>query len=101
MKICPKCKNVMQETMVRKPTATGRTRKMPSGEYSCPYCIWKGDEGPGLAIVNSLGNKISTKRSRTEVSRAYADYCENNPEATQEDRKAEYQRLHDLLTTYK
>lgn len=38
-----------------------------------------------------------TKKLADSVSREYADFCENNPNSTQEQRKAAYAEIHDRI----
>lgn len=54
MKECPKCKDHMVETSKKVHAGLGRYKTIPSGEYECSYCIWKGDAGPG-ACLKSMG----------------------------------------------
>lgn len=37
------------------------------------------------------------KKLADSVSREYADFCENNPSSTQEQRKAAYAEIHDRI----
>ena len=48
--ICPKCSNPLRETFKEVYMGLGVYKKKPSGEYECPYCIWKGDAGPGAQL---------------------------------------------------
>lgn len=38
-----------------------------------------------------------TKKLSDSVSREYAEFCENHPDSTQEQRKQAYARIHDRL----
>jgi len=56
MNQCPKCKNPMHETTKEQYMGMGVYKTVPSGEYECEYCIWKGDSGPGELLRAVLGN---------------------------------------------
>jgi hypothetical protein len=40
----------MKQTTKQVDIGMGRRKTVPSGEYICPYCVWKGDAGPGLQL---------------------------------------------------
>jgi len=72
---CPKCHN-----------------RVHSEFGDCPYCVWKGDAGPGTDLRRILGNGNSTSIADSR-SRAYAQWCIAHPGSTQEERKAAYAAL--------
>ncbi len=99
MRKCDKCGNPLRETTKQEHQGMGRYKQVPSGEYECSYCIQKGDAGPGLLLKALLNNGASKDfvKKRAKVSTEYARYCESNPDATQDARKAEFQRIYDEL----
>lgn len=49
-----------------------------------------------LHCAQTPEQKRATQLSR-QASREYADFCENNPNSTQEQRKAAYAEIHDRI----